>query len=59
MKAIRAGCHHAIRLDDCSEHGFGEGRAELKTTVSRLLSNQPKLRMDVLIGMGPSNWDVT
>ena len=24
MKAIRAGCHHAQRLDDGSEHGFGE-----------------------------------
>ena len=22
------------------------------------MSNQPKLRMDVLIGMGPSNWGV-
>ena len=32
---------------------------QVKTTVSRVLSNQPKLRMDVLIGMGPSNWGVT
>jgi len=23
------------------------------------LSNQPKLRKDVVIGMGPSNWGVT
>ena len=24
MKAIRAGCHHDIRLDDGSEHGIAE-----------------------------------
>ena len=33
-------------------------RAELKTAGSRLLSNQPKLPNDALIGMGPSNWGV-
>ena len=27
MKAIRAGCHHDIRLDDGSEHGMAEAAA--------------------------------
>ena len=51
MNAIRAGCHHALRMNDGFHHELhGSSCVEFKIAYFGVVLNQAKLRMHVGVG---------